>query len=382
MTGTDLPRPHLRLHAVDAQASVTTIELFFDLVFVFALTQSTELIIDDLTARGVIRGVMVLALLWWSWAGYAWIGNTVRADEGTVRLVMFTAMAAMFVLALAIPEAFHDRTGGLTGPIVVAVCYFVFRLLHIVLYFVIARDDPDLHRQLVKFAPAMLAGTMLLLLAAEFHGTAQTLLWAVALLVDYGGTIAGGAEGWRLNSPRHFAERHGLIIIVALGESIVAIGVGAAELPVSWPIVNASVVGLALAAALWWTYFDISALQGEHALSSEPEATRARLGRDAYSFCHIPMMVGIALTAVGLKKVIEYVGDAEAHELGDSLNGTPLYALIGGVALYLFGHIAFKWRTVRHLSHTRASWRSWCSSRSPRSPPPSPPSPRSDSSRR
>ncbi len=197
MTGTDLPRPHLRLHAVDAQASVTTIELFFDLVFVFALTQSTELIVDDLTARGVIRGVMVLALLWWSWAGYAWIGNTVRADEGTVRLVMFTAMAAMFVLALAIPEAFRDRTGGLTGPIVVAVCYFVFRLLHIVLYFVIARDDPGLHRQLVKFAPAMLAGTTLLLLAAEFHGTAQTLLWAVALLVDYGGTIAGGAEGWR-----------------------------------------------------------------------------------------------------------------------------------------------------------------------------------------
>jgi low temperature requirement protein LtrA len=353
MTGTGIPRPHLRLEPLDEQASVTTLELFFDLVFVFALTQATALMADDISARSVVRGVLVVALLWWSWTGYAWIGNAVRADEGPVRLVLFAAMAAMFVLALAIPEAFTDLPGGLSGPVVVALCYFVFRLLHILFYFVIARDDPGLRHQLFRFAPAMLAGTTLLLIASEFRGTAQTLLWALALIADYGGTLAGGADGWRIRSPKHFAERHGLIVIIALGESIVAIGVGVAELPVAWPIVGASVVGLTLAAAMWWTYFDISALQGEHALANEPEASRPRLARDAYSFAHLPIVVGVALTALGLKKVLEYVGDREHHELGDSLNGTPLYALFAGVALYLVGHVAFKWVTVHHLSSSR-----------------------------
>ena len=273
--------------------------------------------------------------------------------RGAVRLVLFAAMITMFVLALAIPEAFTDLAGGLPGPVVVAVCYFVFRLLHLVLYWVISRDDPGLRRQVVRFAPSMLAATTLLLIASEFRGTAQTMLWALALLADYGGTLAGGADGWRLRSPRHFAERHGLIVIVALGESIVAIGVGVGELPVSWPIVAGSVVGLTLAVTLWWIYFDISALQGEHALHEEPEATRARLGRDAYSFAHLPIVAGIALVALGLKKVLEYVSDTADHDLGDELAGYGLYALYGGVALYLLGHIAFKWRTIHSISTSR-----------------------------
>jgi low temperature requirement protein LtrA len=353
MTGTSTPRPRIRLEVLQREASVTTLELFFDLVFVFALTQATTLMADDLTGRGMVRGILVLALLWWSWTAYAWIGTTVRADEGPVRLVLFAAMITMFVLALAIPEAFTDLAGGLPGPVVVAVCYFVFRLLHLVLYWVISRDDPVLRRQVVRFAPSMLAATTLLLIASEFRGTAQTLLWALALLADYGGTLAGGADGWRLPSPRHFAERHGLIVIVALGESIVAIGLGVGELPVSWPIIAGSVVGLALAVALWWIYFDISALQGEHALHDEPESTRARLGRDAYSFAHLPIVAGVALVALGLKKVLEYVSDTADHDFADELAGYGLYALYGGVALYLVGHIAFKWRTIHSISTSR-----------------------------
>jgi len=228
------PRRRLRMEPATETASVTTLELFFDLVFVFALTQVTALMSDDLTGRGMLRGLLIVGLLWWSWTGYAWLGNLVRADEGALRPAMLAAMVAMFVLALAIPEAFDDLPGGLTGPVLVAVCYFGFRLMHLALFWIISRHDPGLRRQLLRFTPSMIGGTALLLVASQFTGATQTVLWALALLADYGGTYLGGARGWRLRAPGHFAERHGLILIVALGESIVAIGVGVAALPVSW----------------------------------------------------------------------------------------------------------------------------------------------------
>lgn len=348
-----IPLQRLRVTPTTADATVTPLELFFDLVFVFALTQVTAMMADDLSGEGVLRGMLILALLWWSWTGYAWLSNVVRADEGAVRLVLITAMAAMFVLALTIPEAFDDLPGGLHGPVMLAVCYFVFRLMHLVMFWVIARDDPGLRAQLLRFTPSMVGGTAMLLVASTLDGTAQTLAWAAALLADYLGTLLGGSAGWRLRSPSHFAERHGLILIVALGESIVAIGVGVAQLPISVPIVVASVLGLTLASALWWTYFDMSALKGERALVEEPEATRAALARDAYSYFHMPLVAGVVLTALGLKKVLEYVGDFSHHELSDPLKGVALYALYGGVVLYLLGHVGFKWRTGHEIGLSR-----------------------------
>ncbi|HSE09724.1 MAG TPA: low temperature requirement protein A [Nocardioidaceae bacterium] len=347
------PVQRLRVTPTTADATVTPLELFFDLVFVFALTQVTAMMADDLTGEGILRGMLVLALLWWSWTGYAWLSNVVRADEGAVRLVLITAMAAMFVLALSIPESFDDLPGGLHGPVVLAVCYFLFRLMHLVMFWVIARGDPGLRAQLLRFTPSMIGGTALLLVASTLDGTAQTLTWAAALAADYLGTLLAGSSGWRLRSPSHFAERHGLILIVALGESIVAIGVGVAELPISWPIVVASVLGLVLASALWWTYFDISALKGELALAQEPEATRAALARDAYSYFHVPLVAGVVLTALGLKKVLEYVGDSSHHDLSDPLKGVALYALFGGVIVYLLGHVGFKWRTGHTVAISR-----------------------------
>ena len=341
------------MEAAPLDARVTPLELFFDLVFVFALTQVTQLMADDLTGRGVLRGMLILGLLWWSWVAYAWLANVVKADEGPVRMALLIAMIVMFVLALAIPEAFDDLAGGLPGPVVVAVCYFLFRLMHLVLYWIISSEDPQLRRQLIRFAPSMIGGTVLLLVASQYQGGIQTVLWALALLADYGGTYLGGARGWRLRSSGHFAERHGLILIVALGESIVALGVGAAELPISWPILAGSVAGLALSAALWWAYFDITALQGEHALSQEPEISRPRLARDAYSFLHFPILAGVVVMALGLKKVLEYVGDTEHHQLTDPLTGLGLYALYGGVVLYLLGHLAFKWRIEHSLTVDR-----------------------------
>jgi low temperature requirement protein LtrA len=346
-------RPRLRMETSSEDASVTPLELFFDLVFVFGLTQVTALMADDLTLSGLTRGLLVLGLLWWSWTGYAWLANVVRADEGQARTAMLAAMAAMFVLALSIPEAFNDRPEGLNGPIVVGVCYFAFRALHLVLFWIIAGDDPALRRQLVRFTPSVIGGTALLLVASQLEGSAQTALWGVALLADYGGTLLAGASGWRLRSASHFAERHGLIVIVALGESIVAVGVGMAGLAISWPIVVAAVVGLALAAGMWWMYFDVTALIAERALADELDDERPRLARDAYSFLHMPLIAGVVLLALGMKKLLEYVGDPAHHDLADPLTGIGLYALYGGVSLYLISHAAFKLRATHILSVQR-----------------------------
>jgi low temperature requirement protein LtrA len=330
--------------AATTGAKVTPIELFFDLVFVFGLTQITTLMAHDVSVHGIVRGLLVLGLLWWSWVGYAWLCNNMVADEGAIRAALFAVMAAMFLLALAIPQAFTDLTGGHNGPVVVALCYFAFRGLHLVLFWIISRTDPGLRSQLIRWAPSVLGGTALLLVASRFTGGMQTALWALALLSDYGGTLLAGGSGWRLRAPGHFAERHGLIIIVALGESIVAIGVGMAGLPISWPVIAASVLGLTVCAALWWAYFDTSALLGERALVAEPEPDRARLARDAYSFLHLPMVAGIVLLALGLKKVLQHVADAGHDE------PLALAALYGGVALYLLAHVAFKMRMLRTVT--------------------------------
>ena len=333
--------------------SVTTLELFFDLVFVFALTQITALMAHELTWHGVLRGVLLTGLLWWSWIGFSWLCNLVKADEGSVRGVMMAAMAAMFLIALAIPEAFDDLPGGLDGPIVIACAYFVFRALHLVLFWMVAVGDRQLRRTLIRFAFAMLGASVLLVVASQYDGWTQTLLWAAALAVDYGGTYLIDAHGWRFRAASHFAERHGLIVIIALGESIVAIGVGVTDLPISWPILVASLLGLAVSSALWWIYFDATVHYGEQALIAEPEESRTALARDAYTFLHFPMVVGIVLLALGLKKVLEYVGDTEHHHLDDPLKGIGLFALYGGVVLYLLGHVGFKWRTMHRLSGSR-----------------------------
>lgn len=333
--------------AATAEARVTPIELFFDLVFVFGLTQITTLMAHDVSVHGIVRGLLVLGLLWWSWVGYAWLGNVVVADEGAIRAVLFAVMAAMFLLALAIPQAFTDLPGGHNGPLVVALCYFAFRGLHLVLFWIISRTDPGLRRQVIKWAPSVLGSTALLLVASRYTDGVQTGLWALALLADYGGTLLAGAAGWRLRAPGHFVERHGLIIIVALGESIVAVGVGMAGLPITWSVVAASVLSLTVCATLWWAYFDVTALLGERALVNEPEAHRSRLARDAYTFLHLPMVAGIVLLALGLKKVLQHVADAGHDE------PLALAALYGGVALYLAAHIAFKMRMLHTVTASR-----------------------------
>ena len=347
------PRTHRLSAVLREEARVTPLELFFDLVFVFALTQVTAFMADELSWQGILRGALVIMLLWWAWVGYAWLANVASAEERPIKLAILAGMAAMFILALCIPEAFDDAPGGLDGPVVLAICYLLFRLMHLVIFLIISREDAGLRAQVLRFALSVVASSVVLLVASQFDGWLQTGLWMLALLADYVGTALGGFRGWRLPAPGHFSERHGLIIIVALGESIVAIGVGVAKEPISWVIIAGSVLGLLLSSALWWAYFDVSALLGEHALATEPVETRARLARNAYSYGHLPLMLGIVLVALGLKEVLLYISDSSHHTLSDPLSAVALAALVGGTVIYLLGHVIFKWLTVHTVSVVR-----------------------------
>lgn len=340
---------------VKDDALVTPLELFFDLVFVYALTQVTALVAAHLDAIGLVRGAIVLALVWWCWAGYSWLGNVIRADEGATRAAFIAVMAAMFVASLAIPEAFEDLPGGLSGPMVLAACYAVIRYVHLGIFWYTARSSGDtgLASTLLRFGSVATVSVVLLIVGAQMDAAARTWLWGAAVLVDYAGTQMIGAGGWRLFAPKHFSERHGLIIIIAIGESIVSIGVGASDLPVSASLVVAASVGIVLCAMLWWIYFDVTAIAAEHRLAETEGATRTALARDAYTFIHLPMVAGIILMALGLKKALAYIGGADGHSWHDALHGLPLWALHLGPALYLMSLAAFRYRIIKTVGESR-----------------------------
>jgi low temperature requirement protein LtrA len=318
--------------------AVTPLELFFDLVFVLALTQCTALMADTPTWEGLARGMLVLGVMWWSWVGYSWLTSVVDPEEGVVRLVMFGAMAGLLVAALCLPGVFDDTA------LLFACAYGIVRAAQIALFLVASRDDPALRRSVYALAVGTALGVGLLLAASLADGTLQLALWALALTLDMIGPVLVGQEGWKL-MPSHFAERHGLIIIIALGESIVAIGVGA-EASVDAGIVAAAVLGTAVAAALWWLYFDVVALVAERRLShATPGSEQNGIARDSYSLLHFPMVAGIVLVALGMKKTLEHTDDALAL--------VPAVALLGGTAVYLLAHVAFRWRNIHRLSVQR-----------------------------
>ena len=346
-------RLHARIVPTDQGHGVTTLELFFDLVFVFAITQVTALMADDLGWRGLLRGLVLLFLLWFAWSSYAWLGNQAHADEGTLRVAVIAAMAALFLVALAIPEAWGDKGGGISAPVVLACALAMVRLLHLSVYAVAAAGDAGLRKQLLRTAVPVTASAALLLLGALMGGPTQTVLWALALVVDYSGIYASGSD-WRLPAPGHFAERYGLIVLIALGESIIAVGVGVTDLPLTVPIAGAALLGLAVSIALWWLYFDVVAPVAEHELRSRQGDERVRLARDSYTYLHFPMVAGVIYLALGLKKVAEYVGDTSHHSLADPLPTTASWALYGGVVAYLVGHLAFRLRNIGSINRPRA----------------------------
>jgi low temperature requirement protein LtrA len=324
----------------EREQRVTPLELFFDLVFVFAITQVTSLMAADPTWAGLGRGLLVLTAVWWTWAAYAWLTNTLEPEEVGVRVAMFAAMAAMLVVALAVPEAFGDH-GVLFG-----VAYLAVRLLHIVLYLIPGKQDRDLLGAVVRFAPTALLSSALLIVAGFVDGAPQAALWIAAIVIDYLGGLAGRGRGWRV-SPAHFAERHGLIVIIALGESLIAVGIGAAGIPLSAGVVVAAVLGIAVISALWWAHFDVIAVMAQKQLAASSGAVQVRLARDVYSYLHLPLIAGIVLFALGAEKTIEHVGDP--------LDTIPAVALCGGLALYYFSHVAFRLRVDRSFGPGRTA---------------------------
>ena len=322
-----------------AEAKVSPLELFFDLVFVFALTQVTQFMADQPTFAGLGRGMLVLALVWWAWSGYAWLTNAVDPDAALARVVMFVAMAAMLVLALAVPEAFGDEGA------VFALAYFAVRAAHAWLFWVAAAGDLAWRRNVLRLAITTVVGPGLVLFASlALDGTARDAVWILAVVLDYGIVLVAPPEGWHV-SPGHFAERFGLVIIIALGESIVALGVGAQDLDLDLALVAAGALTMVIVAALWWAYFDVVAIVAERRFREAQGAEQVLIARDSYALIHLPMIAGIVLFALGVKKATEH--------LGDPLKDAAAVALCGGLALYALAHIAFRLRNMGTLSPRR-----------------------------
>jgi len=324
----------------DAEHQVTPLELFFDLVFVFGITQVTSLLAHDPDWGGVLRGMLVLAALWWAWTAYAWLTSTMDVDEGGVRLAMLGAMTAFLFAALAVPGAFGD------DAVLFGVSYLLVRLLHVVLYAIVGWDDHDLLGAVLRFAPTATLSASLIVVAGFLHGDERIMVWIVALAIDYlGPAVIGAGRGWHI-APEHFAERHGLIILIALGESVIAIGVGAGFDLVAG-VIAAAALGILVISALWWLYFDVAAILARRQLMQRGGVEQAQLARDAYSYLHLPMVAGIVLFAFGLKTTLGHVSD--------ELDTVPAVGLCGGAALYLLGHIASLFRSTGRIFRRRTA---------------------------
>ena len=323
--------------AVDHEHRVTPQELFFDLVFVFAFTQVATLLADDATFSGIGRGVLVLGALWWAWTAYAWLTNTVDPEEGVVGAALLIALIAMFVAALAVPNVFGDD-GVLFGVAFLVVC-----AMHLVLYALAGRGNRDLLGAVLRLAPWTLLGATLILIAGFADG-ARNWLWVAALAFTYVGAVLSGSTGWRLH-PSHFAERHGLVIIIALGEAFISIGIGASGIGLGPGEVVAAILGLLVATSFWLAYFDFFSIRFERTLGDREGPERIGLARDVYSYAHFPMIVGVVLFAFSMKTIVGHVGD--------ELDSVTAFAMCGGSALYLLTYSAIRSRAERRLSLSR-----------------------------
>ncbi|MGH3037197.1 MAG: low temperature requirement protein A [Gaiellaceae bacterium] len=323
--------------AIEHEHRVTPRELFFDLVFVFAFTQVATLLADDPTFAGIGRGVLVLAALWWAWSAYAWLANVVDPEVGVVGGAVLVALIAMFVAALVVPGVFDDE-GVLFGAAFLVVC-----VMHLALYALAGRGNRNLLGAVLRLAPWTLLGATLILVAGFADGT-RTWLWVAALVCTYVGAALSGSTGWHVH-PSHFAERHGLVLIIALGEAFIAIGIGATGTGIGLGEVVAAILGLLVATSFWLAYFDFFSIRGERLLGDVQGPGRVALARDAYTYLHFPMIAGIVLFAFAMKTIVGHVGD--------ELDSVAAFALCGGSALYLLTYSAIRMRVERRWRLSR-----------------------------
>jgi low temperature requirement protein LtrA len=312
------------------------VELLWDLVFVFAVTQVTTLLSRDLSWAGLGRSMLVLALVWWAWSAFVWAANAQDTGSPVLRLALLLAMVLVFIAGLALPHAFDDE-----AP-VFAATYAAVRLLHLALYADASRRGNASWSAIAGFGTTVVIGMALLVAGALAGGTVQVVLWTAAAAIDYAGPAWLTRErlrGLQRVAVAHFAERYSLFVIICLGESIVAIGVGASEEAFDVQLVAGVGLGLLITVALWWTYFDRFAAIAEERLRTHDDPVLA--AADGYSYLHLVIVAGIIVFAVGVKLAV--------HDVGEPLPDATRLALCGGVALYLAGHVAFGMRMAGAL---------------------------------
>ena len=324
----------------EEERKTSYIELFFDLVFVFAFTQVTALILEDTSVQGFLRAALVLAMVWWAWSAYAWMTNAIDIENAVTRLIMFAAMTAAFFMAISVPDAFQDEAAWF------AVAYFVVRVLQTTLYAWGVRADPGNLRAVLLLAPWFLGAAFVALVGGFVDPDYRAWVWLASLVIDIVGTLTVARGDWRV-SPSHFAERFALIVIIALGESIVAIGIATSSLERDATYALSVVVAFAGVAALWWAYFDFVAVAAERSLRRASPATRGPLARDVFTFFHYPIVLGIIFYAVAAKKTLE-------HPL-DPLSEAGRWALGLGIAVFLCGFALMRFRVVRRVAWERVA---------------------------
>ncbi len=326
-------------HDSGGPTSEGNLELFFDLVFTFAMSQVTQLALHDPSPTGFGRGALALLAVWWAWVGYTWLINTFDSANVKHEVVVIAAMAAMLVAATALPTAFTS------GALLFGVALLTVRLIHAVKFVAYSSDeDAEMRRSIWRIAPAFVAAPACIVVAAFVDSPGRELLWIAAAVIDYGAPAVFGLGGFRV-SPSYFVSRHGSIIIIALGEAIVELGSGAHDLHRS-EVVIALVLGVAINATFWWTYFGLSG-GAERRLEKATGIERAHLARDAYSYLHLPMVAGIMLFAVGTH-------DAVANTSG-WLPLPAAIALAGGMALFYLADVAYRWRDHRQIPVDRTA---------------------------
>ncbi|GHJ52990.1 low temperature requirement protein A [Nonomuraea sp. TT08I-71] len=338
---------------------VTRLELFYDLVFVFAFLNVTTLTSERPTAVALLEMFLVLAVLWWCWTGFAALGNLVRADQRIMPVVGLVVMAAVFVLALTTEVAFYDEPGGLVGPLVFATAYLVTWVVKMVAFWLtVSVPSP---RQAALLTLPTMGGAAIILIAALLRYrlgdepvalTLQMGLWILALTFEYLVGLLLVRTGWEMRSAGHLAERHGLIVLVALGESVIALGIGAAERggrPITWWAIYAACMTLSIIFALWWLYFDTLALAMEQRLHGVRGPERLPLVRDVYTYLHLPLIAGIIVFALGVKRLLARLTDPAVPPRHDALAGLDIVTLTGGLVLYLLALVAMELRMFGRL---------------------------------
>lgn len=313
--------------------TVSMFEVFFDLVFVFALTRVVGLMESDPDPESIVRGVLVLSLLWWAWCAFIWLGNAVPLGRRPAIGGSLVAMGALFVAALVIPFSWETGQGGFPFAVVLACAFAAVRASYVVTFIVVARGDRRQRTQILIDAVPQTVSCCLLVVGALLGGTAQTILWACAFAVDFGaGRVLSGYNGWRVGNPGHFSERHGLVLIIALGETLLSAGSGFDSRSDPLVIVDA-VMGLGLAVALWVSFFDRLAGAAAEAMTAATPARRPALARDGYTLAQFPLILGVVLTALGLNLLFRDVISMPA----EPARTVGLVALVGGVGIYFAG---------------------------------------------